>query len=109
MSMGVNRQKRWLTGCNLALMIATSFLAVGKPDLAGSAGTKKPVVFLAPQHCQPPPGSRSSQSNTTDASVSPLWADRADCGSVSRNVGTVAAIVGLTPPPVSPNPGRKTR
>jgi len=38
----------------------------------------KTVVFLAPQHCQPPLNSRSSQSNTTDASVSPLRADRAD-------------------------------
>src|SRR3954467_7072616 len=74
-------------------MMATGFWAVWKPDLAGSAGTKNPVIFLAPQHCQPPPGSRSSQSNTTDASVSPPWADRADCGSVSRNVGSWQLLV----------------
>src|SRR4051794_38269137 len=33
------------------------FLGGSKPDFAGSTGTKKPAVFLAPQHGQPPPGS----------------------------------------------------
>src|SRR3954452_11251382 len=109
MSMGVKPPEKMADRVQPCVDECNGFLGGWEAGFSRSAGTKKPVVFLAPQHCQPPPGSRSSQSNTTDASVSPLWADRPDCGSVSRNVVTVAAIVGLTPPPVSPNPGRKTR
>src|SRR4051812_38978128 len=73
-----------------------------------AANWTQPAPANSPTKCLPPV-CRCDPAEGATPSVSPLWADRADCGSVSRNVGTVAAIVGLAPPPVSPNPGRKTR
>src|SRR5215217_7764408 len=53
MSMGVKPPEKMAGRVQPCVDDCNGFLGGSEAGLAGSAGTKKSVAFLAPQHCQP--------------------------------------------------------